>query len=392
VRPLRAGSGWLLGASSRPRRGPPPALVPSLDGVDGSARCEQQVRDLEGAPALMRIFRETAPPMCLAGRIVHIKDNERGRQQRTAMATLSSDGSGDGRPCDARTHETDGVALGQLLRRARERSGLTLDQISSQTKIRRHHLESLELDDLSASPGGFYRRAHVRQYARAVNLDEDLALACLERALEPPAAREAAHETVRETPSAHEPALSRKRVLIVLGVVIAAFVFGRAIGKPRPPRNIETRVPRAIDSPQHSVQPLRETPSDDVTEASRRTLVDDAAPPSLPAEGAVGATAPATGARTPAAANGDIAPTTQEGEARGSVKPVSALVVTTQPVGARVTVNGIGWGVAPVSIPHLPTGEKRIRVSKEGYATEERVVHLVEGERKTIDIPLRSAP
>ena len=91
------------------------------------------------------------------------------------------------------------------------------------------------------------------------------------------------------------------------------------------------------------------------------------------------------------ASNADLA-VTKEGEARASADSVTELVVTTQPPGTRVTVNGIGWGTAPVTIRHLPPGDKRIRVSKEGYATEERLVRLAEGHRRTLDIQLRNAP
>jgi hypothetical protein len=56
--------------------------------------------------------------------------------------------------------------------------------------------------------------------------------------------------------------------------------------------------------------------------------------------------------------------------------PDGALVVSTDPPGARVTVNGIGYGVTPVTIRYLPFGDARIRVSHEGYSTEEHVVRV----------------
>ena len=64
------------------------------------------------------------------------------------------------------------------------------------------------------------------------------------------------------------------------------------------------------------------------------------------------------------------------------------LVVSTEPPGASVTVNGVGWGTSPVTIRYLPPGEKRIRVSRDGYAAEERVLSLVSGRRATVDIRL----
>jgi transcriptional regulator with XRE-family HTH domain len=52
------------------------------------------------------------------------------------------------------------------------------------------------------------------------------------------------------------------------------------------------------------------------------------------------------------------------------------LVITSVPEGARVTVNGIGWGTTPVSIPHLPSGAQRVRIVKDQFRAEERVVHV----------------
>ena len=97
------------------------------------------------------------------------------------MATIRSDASGPSRPSQARGPEHDGAGLGELLRQARERRGVTLEQIAHETKIPRRHLEALEHDNPAAVPGGFYRRAQVRVFAQAVNLDRDLAVSRLER-------------------------------------------------------------------------------------------------------------------------------------------------------------------------------------------------------------------
>jgi hypothetical protein len=65
------------------------------------------------------------------------------------------------------------------------------------------------------------------------------------------------------------------------------------------------------------------------------------------------------------------------------------LVVTTVPEGARVTINGIGWGTTPVSIPHLPAGAQRIRVVKDQFESEERVISVREGQPGHVSIALR---
>lgn len=64
-------------------------------------------------------------------------------------------------------------AIGEDLRRAREASGLSLDEISSRTKIRVRILESIEINDYRSCGGATYARGHVRQMAKVVGLDPD---------------------------------------------------------------------------------------------------------------------------------------------------------------------------------------------------------------------------
>jgi hypothetical protein len=70
---------------------------------------------------------------------------------------------------------------------------------------------------------------------------------------------------------------------------------------------------------------------------------------------------------------------------------VTELVVTTEPEGARITVNGIGWGSSPARIQYLEPGQKRIRVSKEGYVAVERVLQVDEGRRQALNVRLEPA-
>jgi transcriptional regulator with XRE-family HTH domain len=76
----------------------------------------------------------------------------------------------------------DATTLGTWLRRERERRGVTLSQISEQTKLSVAILEGLEHDDLSRWPGGIFRRAYSRSYATAVGLDPDLIVRRVEEA------------------------------------------------------------------------------------------------------------------------------------------------------------------------------------------------------------------
>jgi transcriptional regulator with XRE-family HTH domain len=68
----------------------------------------------------------------------------------------------------------EATTLGTWLRRERERRGVTLIEISEQTKLSVPLLQGLEADDLSRWPGGIFRRAFARSYATAIGVDPDL--------------------------------------------------------------------------------------------------------------------------------------------------------------------------------------------------------------------------
>jgi len=63
--------------------------------------------------------------------------------------------------------------FGASLRQARERCGVSLRQIATNTKISVQALEALERNDVSRLPGGIFTRAFVRAYAREVGLDPE---------------------------------------------------------------------------------------------------------------------------------------------------------------------------------------------------------------------------
>jgi len=265
--------------------------------------------------------------------------------------------------------------LGELLREARKRRGLTLEQISQDTKIPLHHLEALEHDKPGVASDRFYRRAEIRSFARIVHLDEDLALARLERGLQAP--------IVPVT----TPAVSKTRIrpsasplLLGLGVAIAAAILWSAVSFLRPVTSaadrtaIDAVVARQSDrsSPSSAPQPPASGPS---TPGSRATTGSNAGQP--------GAT---DGANVPARSGDGII-----GQPAPAENEFSKLVVTTEPAGARVTVNGIGWGTAPVAIDNIPAGVKRVRVTKEGFATKEQVVRLQPGGQHRLAIRLLAA-
>lgn len=66
---------------------------------------------------------------------------------------------------------------GRRLRAARDQKGLTLEQLSAQTRIPERHLEAVEAGEYERLPSRTYAVGFTRTYARAVGLDEHALIA-----------------------------------------------------------------------------------------------------------------------------------------------------------------------------------------------------------------------
>ena len=58
----------------------------------------------------------------------------------------------------------------------RRNRGISLQEISENTKISVRLLEAIELGDFRKLPGGIYTTSYIRQYARAIDYPEDAIL------------------------------------------------------------------------------------------------------------------------------------------------------------------------------------------------------------------------
>jgi cytoskeletal protein RodZ len=63
------------------------------------------------------------------------------------------------------------VSIGDTLAEARRQAGLTLTQVSQQTRIRESIIASIEQGDFSSCGGDFYARGHIRSIAGVVGAD-----------------------------------------------------------------------------------------------------------------------------------------------------------------------------------------------------------------------------
>jgi cytoskeletal protein RodZ len=259
------------------------------------------------------------------------------------------------------------ATLGAALRRAREQRGLTIQQIAATTRIPARHLEALERDDLGAVPGGMYLRSEIRTYADAVGLDRSVALGYLRPASEPSAAADAA--VLSGVAPASPEHGTRWRVVIASACLVAAAIVGWRWEQREPATSsgpVLSEEGRAPDSATHAVTAAPE-PASDLQRPITTTTPVPAGTSGTTASAALPASATTTLAEPP--------------PAPAVVQP--ELEIVSEPAGARVTIDGIGWGVTPVTIRFLPPGTKHLRLTRDGFAAVERVIQLAADEPHT---------
>jgi cytoskeleton protein RodZ len=197
--------------------------------------------------------------------------------------------------------------FGAYLKDARERSGITLRAIATNTKISMPSLEALERNDVSRLPGGIFLRAFVRAYAKEVGLDtEDTVRRFVSRFPDAAAVDElTVHEPVQDrTMLGDEPGASRTwriaawSLPFVLLIVYVAF-GGRLTWL----RDQFRSTARPADAQVEQAPPSSETP----------VLTTPAGPP--PADPGAGVN---PGSGLPAAAGGDAAAASATGGAPGA--------------------------------------------------------------------------
>ena len=184
----------------------------------------------------------------------------------------------------------------------------------------------------------------ISHIAHDAGLTQDVAVQSLQRAVAETVQREAA----RLSPPDHDGTPPRVFALVVAAALVAGVICGIMW------------------------QPWTATPAASVTSsvvaASAPSLLDTVPVVSVAARNAAVAEIP------------EVARSSNEPAQAAAIARAGRLRIVTEPPGARVTVNGIGRGVTPLTIRHLPTGAKRVRVTKDGYAGAERVVSLADND------------
>jgi cytoskeletal protein RodZ len=117
-----------------------------------------------------------------------------------------------------------GVSIGETLADARRQAGLTITQVSQQTRIRESIIRSIEQGDFSSCGGDFYARGHVRSIAGVVGADPGPLIREYDAEHGPPGSMSAADVFEPATPiRIREPrrsfGLGKAMVIVLLAVI-----------------------------------------------------------------------------------------------------------------------------------------------------------------------------
>jgi Helix-turn-helix domain len=122
-------------------------------------------------------------------------------------------------------HWRHGVRVGEALAEARGRAGLTVAEVSQQTRIRETIIRGIEGDDYSACGGDFYARGDIRSIAKVVGADPEPLICEYDAVHRAPGVLSAVSLDELLTP-AQAPRWPRLSWTAVLGVaLVAAFGF-----------------------------------------------------------------------------------------------------------------------------------------------------------------------
>ena len=133
------------------------------------------------------------------------------------------------------------MSIGQTLASAREKAGLTVEQVAAATRIRRTLVMDIERDDFASSGGDFYARGHVRTIAQKVGLDPAPLLAEFDAArpeAAPPRATDVFESETAARPERRGPNWSAAMAVAVAVVMVYGVVQVVTRDSPTPTEGI----------------------------------------------------------------------------------------------------------------------------------------------------------
>jgi cytoskeletal protein RodZ len=164
--------------------------------------------------------------------------------------------------------EEDRPSVGQALQQARNDARLSIDEVSTSTRVRVPIVQAIEADDFSRCGGDVYARGHIRTLAREVGLDpqELVAQYDAEHGGRPqPTAPAALFEAERIRPERRRPNWTVAMVtaiVIVIGFVGFTLIGGEEPATPPAAEETPSSQPSQPDKSSESADPTDTPPAD----------------------------------------------------------------------------------------------------------------------------------
>jgi len=242
------------------------------------------------------------------------------------------------------------VSIGDTLADARRQGGLTVTQVSQQTRIRETIIKAIEQGDFSPCGGDFYARGHIRSIASVVGTDPAPLIKEYDEEHGPPGGMRAADIFEPATPiKIHEPrrfGFGKVLAVVLLGVIgfAAYYLVSTHTGNNTP--TAQATLPPAATPTHPAVTPATQPAP---AEAVIRLIARQDCWVSL------------TSSSGKQLFQGVIS--AGFGKTWREKKPV--LMVIGNPPGVRLTVNGKTQRMSPNQVAHLtirPSGESPVTI------------------------------
>lgn len=118
-------------------------------------------------------------------------------------------------------------SVGEFFKQVRETKGLTIDEVSSKTRIRSDFVKALEDGNFSKLPDQVFARGFVRSYARSLGLDEEDAIQRFAKSAGTFYEKQNERERlkVRQAEEERKRQSNRKAVTIAIGIAVLTLIF-----------------------------------------------------------------------------------------------------------------------------------------------------------------------
>jgi len=137
-------------------------------------------------------------------------------------------------------------SIGRVLKQEREERRVSIEELSSTTRIPRKSLECLEEDRFEDLPSGVFVRGFIKAYASAVDIDADEVLARFDE--ERPKSAAPAPLASVENRRGYGAVLLALGVVALFAIIVAAFALVRRAPAQRDPIELSSSQPCQVEA------------------------------------------------------------------------------------------------------------------------------------------------